>query len=237
LRPLGITPDKARLVMNDTSLAPNSGPAGGSRSQVMTGNAIRVACEALIEAMRKPGGGLYDHAGMKAAGRNPRQEGKWTASATNCDEKGQGSPFCCYMYGIFLAEVAVETGTGKTQVEKLTCVTDIGKVNSRLVTDGQIYGGLVQGVGLALSEDYEDLKKHGTIAGAGIPDIKMIPDGMEIIYVETPRKDGPFGASGIGEMPLTAPHAAIINGIYNACGARIRHLPACPDKVLKAMPK
>jgi aldehyde oxidoreductase len=237
LRPLGVAPDKIRLVMNDTSLAPNSGPAGGSRSQVMTGNAIRVACEALIEAMRKPGGGLYDCAGMKAAGRNPRQEGKWTAPATNCDEKGQGSPFCCYMYGIFLAEVAVETATGKTQVEKLTCVTDIGKVNSRLVTDGQIYGGMAQGVGLALSEDYEDLKKHGTMAGAGIPDIKMIPDGMEIIYVETPRKDGPFGASGIGEMPLTAPHAAVVNGIYNACGARITQLPAYPDKVLKAMSK
>ncbi|MDR2054392.1 MAG: molybdopterin-dependent oxidoreductase [Desulfovibrio sp.] len=237
LRPLGVTPDKIRLVMNDTSLVPNSGPAGGSRSQVMTGNAIRVACEALIEAMRKPGGGFYDCAGMKAAGRNSRQEGKWTAPATNCDEKGQGSPFCCYMYGIFLAEVAVETATGKTQVEKLTCVTDIGKVNSRLVTDGQIYGGMAQGVGLALSEDYEDLKKHSTIAGAGIPDIKMIPDGMEIIYVETPRKDGPFGASGIGEMPLTAPHAAIINGIYSACGARIRYLPAYPDKVLKAMSK
>ncbi|MDR2573046.1 MAG: molybdopterin-dependent oxidoreductase [Desulfovibrio sp.] len=237
LRPLGIAPDNIHLVMNDTSLAPNSGPAGGSRSQVLVGNAIRVACEALIEAMRKPGGGFYDHAGMKAAGRNPRQEGKWTAPASHCDEKGQGRPFCCYMYGLFLAEVAVEVSTGKTQVEKLTCLADIGKINNKLVTDGQIYGGLAQGVGLALSEDYEDLKKHGTIAGAGIPDIKMIPDGMDIIYVETPRKDGPFGASGIGEMPLTAPHAAIINGIRNACGARITHLPAYPDKVLKAMPK
>ncbi|MDR1777278.1 MAG: molybdopterin-dependent oxidoreductase [Desulfovibrio sp.] len=237
LRPLGIAPDKIRLVMNDTSLAPNSGPAGGSRSQVVTGNAIRVACEALIEAMRKPGGGFYDYAGLKAAGRAPRQEGKWTAPATSCDEKGQGSPFCCYMYGIFMAEVAVEKATGKTQVEKLTCVTDIGKVNNKLVTDGQIYGGMAQGVGLALSEDYEDLKKHSTIAGAGIPSIKMIPDGMEIIYVETPRKDGPFGASGIGEMPLTAPHPAIINAIRDACGARITHLPAYPDKVLKAMPK
>ena len=71
----------------------------------------------------------------------------------------------------------------------------------------------------------------------GIPTIKDIPDDMEIIYVETPRKDGPYGASGVGEMPLTAPHPAIINAIYNACGARIRHLPAYPEKVLAAMPK
>ena len=81
------------------------------------------------------------------------------------------------------------------------------------------------------------LNQFSTIAGSGVPSIKMIPDDMEIVYVQTHRKDGPFGASGVGEMPLTAPHAAIINGIYNACGARIRHLPARPEKVLEAMPK
>ena len=88
-----------------------------------------------------------------------------------------------------------------------------------------------------LCDHPSDLKKHATIVGAGIPSIKMIPDDMEIVYVQTPRKDGPFGASGVGEMPLTAPHPAIINAIYNACGARVRHLPARPEKVLEAMPK
>lgn len=237
LRPLGVPYEKIRLVMNDTSKAPNSGPAGGSRSQVVVGNAIRVACESLIEAMRKPAGGFLDYAGMKAEGRDVRQAGKWSAPAKDCDAKGQGSPFCCYMYGLFMAEVAVETASGKTQVEKLTCVADIGTVCNRLVTDGQIYGGLAQGVGLALTEDYEDIKKHSTMVGAGFPDIKAIPDDIEIVYVESNRPDGPFGASGIGEMPLTAPHAAIINGIAAACGARVKHLPARPEKVLAAMPK
>lgn len=237
LRPLGIPAEKIRLVLNDTSKAPNSGPAGGSRSQVVVGNAIRVACETLIEAMRKPAGGFLDYAGMKAEGREVRQPGKWSAPAKDCDANGQGSPFCCYMYGLFLAEVAVDVDTGKTQVEKLTCVTDIGSICNRSVTDGQIYGGMAQGVGLALTEDYEDIKKQSTMAGAGIPDIKMIPDEMEIVYVESPRPDGPFGASGVGEMPLSAPHAAIINAIANACGARVKHLPARPEKVLAAMPK
>lgn len=235
LRPLGIPAEKIRLVLNDTSKAPNSGPAGGSRSQVVVGNAIRVGCESLIEALRKPSGAFLDYADLKAEGRETRYPGKWTAPAKDCDANGQGSPFCCYMYGLFMAEVAVEIATGKTQVEKLTCVADIGKVCNQLVTDGQIYGGLAQGVGLALSEDYEDIKKHATMAGAGIPYIKDIPDEMEIVYVETPRTDGPFGASGVGEMPLTAPHAAIINGITRACGARITHLPARPEKVLAAM--
>ena len=237
LRPLGVPVEKIRLVMNDTSKAPNAGPAGGSRSQVVVGNSLRVACESLIAALRKPSGGFLSYADLKAEGKDVRFPGKWTAPAKDCDAKGQGSPFCCYMYGLFMAEVAVEIATGKTQVEKLTCICDIGKPCNKLITDGQIYGGLAQGVGLALSEDYEDLKKHATMGGAGIPYIKDIPDALEVVYVETPREHGPFGASGVGEMPLTAPHPAIINAITDACGARVMHLPARPEKVLAAMPK
>ena len=111
------------------------------------------------------------------------------------------------------------------------------KINNRTIVEGQIYGGLAQGIGLALTEDYEDIKKHSTMAGAGIPTIKDIPDDLELIYVETPRPAGPFGASGTGELPLCGPHPAIINAIYNACGARVTHLPAYPEKVLAAMPK
>jgi aldehyde oxidoreductase len=71
--------------------------------------------------------------------------------------------------------------------------------------------------------------------GGGIPEIKDIPDDIELIYVETPRPDGPFGASGTGELPLTSPHASIINAIYNACGVRITQLPARPEKVLEGL--
>ncbi len=237
LRPLALATDHIRLVMNDTSKCPNSGPAGGSRSQVVTGQAIRVGCEELLKAMKKANGSYRTYEEMQAEGLPTKVHGKWTAPAKDCDANGQGSPFCCYMYGVFLAEVAVDKATGKTTVEGMTCVADVGTVVNRLVVDGQIYGGLAQGIGLALTEDFEDIRKHSTLAGAGFPYIKQIPDNMEIIYVETPRPDGPFGASGVGEMPLTAPHAAVINGIYNACGARIRSIPALPEKVLAAMPK
>ena len=237
LRPLGITPDKIRLVMNDTRVAPNTGPAGGSRSQVMGGQAIINACEQLVKAMTKPGGGFRTYDEMVAEKLPLRYNGKWTAPAKDCDANGQGSPFCCYMYGLFLSEVAVEVATGKTTVEKMSIVGDIGKVNNYSLVDGQIYGGVAQGIGLALTEDYEDLKKHATIRGAGIPYIKDIPDDMEITYVETPRPAGPFGASGVGEMPLTAPHAAVLNAVYNACGARVREIPALPEKILAAMKK
>jgi aldehyde oxidoreductase len=139
------------------------------------------------------------------------------------------------MYGVFMAEVDVDTKTGKTVVDKLTLVADVGKINNRLVVDGQIYGGLAQGVGLALSEDFEDIEKHSTMLGAGVPFARDIPDDMEIIYVETPRPEGPFGAAGVGELPLTSPHVAIVNAINNATGVRITHLPARPEKVLAGL--
>ena len=169
LRPLGLTPDQIKLVMNDTSKCPNSGPAGGSRSQVMVGQAIKVSCEELIKSMTKSDGSYRTYDEMVADNIPTKVNGKWTAPANDCDENGQGNPFCCYMYGIFVAEVAVEVATGKTTVEGMTCVADVGTVMNKLVVDGQIYGGLAQGIGLALTEDFEDFKKHSTLAGAGFP--------------------------------------------------------------------
>ena len=236
LRPMGISPDRLRFTWPDTSKTPNSGPSGGSRQQVMTGNAIRVACEELMKELRKPDGSCMTYAEATAAGKPLKYVGKFSVPGTACNEKGQGSPFMVYMYGVFLAEVSVNTETGKTTVDKMTLMADIGKVNNRLVTDGQIYGGMAQGIGLALTEDFEDIQKHSTLVGAGFPFAKDIPDDMEIVYFENyPREFGPFGAAGVGELPLSSPHAAIGNAIYNACGVRVHRLPALPEKILAGL--
>ncbi|NLT34748.1 MAG: molybdopterin-dependent oxidoreductase [Gaiellales bacterium] len=236
LRPLGIAPDRIRLVLNDTAVTPNSGPSGGSRQQVMTGNAIVNGCQQLVAAMKKADGSFRSYEEMVAEGIATRYSGKYTASmASGCDGNAQGSPFSVYMYGLFMAEVAVETATGKTRVEKYTAVADVGKINNKLVVDGQMYGGIAQGIGLALSEDCEDLAKHKTMAGCGLPYAEDIPDDIELLYVESPREHGPFGAAGVGECPLTASHVAVINAIKNATGVRITHLPALPEKVLAGL--
>lgn len=244
LRPVKVAPENIKLVLNDTALASNGGPAGGSRSQVVVGNAIKNGCENLVEAMRK-NGHYRNYDQMVAEGLPLRYKGKWAAaSCSNCDaETAQGNPFAVYMYSVFMAEVEVDVKSGKTKVEGMTMVADIGKINNKLVVDGQIYGGIAQGIGLALTEDFEDREIHSTMLGAGIPYAKDIPDKLEVIYVETPRENGPFGAAGVGEAPLTSPHVAIVNAINNATGVRITHLPARPEKVLaglkakeKAMP-
>jgi aldehyde oxidoreductase len=162
---------------------------------------------------------------------------KWVASTcTPCDAKtGQGNPFPVYMYELFMPEVEVNMKTGKVKVVKFTTVVDVGTIINQNTVDGQIYGGIAQGIGLALTEDFEDLTKHTSLQACGIPYINDIPDDIEIIYNVTPRPLGPHGAAGVGEAPLTAPHPAILNAIYHACGARITKVPAKPEVVKEAL--
>ena len=232
LRAAGVKPEQIRLVMNDTNL-PNSGPAGGSRSNVFTGNATRVAAEMLLNAMRKPDGSYRTYAEMVAENIPLTYDGKWVAAACSAcsSETAQGEPFPVYMYEVFMPDVEVDVETGEAKVVKFTTAVDVGTIINRAIVDGQIYGGLAQGVGLALTEDFDDLELHTTLRDCGIPYPKDIPDDIEILYLETPRPDGPFGAAGVGEAPLTAPHPAILNAIYNACGVRIYRVPALADVI------
>lgn len=239
LREAGFTPDQIRLVMNDTKITPNSGPAGGSRSQVMTGNACRLACENLLAAMKKEDGTYRTYDEMVADGLETKYLGQWVATA--CADRpidqatAQGDPFSVYMYTIFLPEVCVDTQTGKVKVEKFTCVADVGTIMNKLLVDGSFYGGLAQGIGLALSENFEDIEKDTSLLKCGIPYPNDVPDDIELHYVETPRPNGPYGAAGCGEAPLDAPHPAILNAIFNATGARITQVPATPDVVQAAL--
>ena len=239
LREAGFTPDQIRLVMNDTKITPNSGPAGGSRSQVMTGNACRLACENLLAAMKKEDGTYRTYDEMVADGLETKYLGQWVATA--CADRpidqatAQGDPFSVYMYTIFLPEVCVDTQTGKVKVEKFTCVADVGTIMNKLLVDGSFYGGLAQGIGLALSENFEYIEKDTSLLKCGIPYPNDVPDDIELHYVETPRPNGPYGAAGCGEAPLDAPHPAILNAIFNATGARITQVPATPDVVQAAL--
>jgi len=234
LRDLNLKPSQIKLCLNDTSLAPNSGPSGGSRHNVVTGNAIVAACRLLLDAMKK-GSGFRTYDEMVADKLPTKYEGSWTTPSTHQDADGQGAPFCIYMYALFVSEVSVDMTTGKVTVDRMMYAGDNGTITNRGTVDGQVYGGLVQGVGLALTEDFEDLSKHTTLIGSGFPFIKDVPDDMELIYVVNPRPHGAFGQAGVGEGPLTSPHCSIINAVHDATGARVRSIPAYPEKVLKAI--
>ena len=245
LRKAGFKPEDISLYLCDSKYCPNSGPAGGSRSTVMTGHATEVAAENMLKVLEKADGTYrtYDECvadGIVKQGENVHVTGTFSFAASVALDQAtsQGDPFPAYMYTIFLPEVAVDTTTGKVKVEKFTAVADVGTILNKLAVDGNFYGGLAQGIGLALTEDFEDLKVHTSLLKCGIPYPCDVPDDIELVYQENhPRPNGPYGAAGCGEAPLDAPHPAILNAIFNATGARVTRVPARPEVVLEALKK
>ncbi|MDR1508035.1 MAG: molybdopterin-dependent oxidoreductase, partial [Synergistaceae bacterium] len=186
LRPLGLRPDQIRRVMSDTKYCPNTGLSGGSRQNVMCGAATLDAANKLLDAMRKPDGTYRTYDEMKADGIPTKYLGAYSRSANPMstgpddlmdDNTGHGANSNEYCFGAFAAEVEVEAATGKATVVAMHCVSDVGVVTNYISLDGQAFGGMEHSIGYALSEDYSDLKKASTLAGAGFPYINTIPDG------------------------------------------------------------
>jgi aldehyde oxidoreductase len=243
LRPLGIRPEQIKLVQNDTAFTPETGIAGGSRCNYMVGNTIARIAKQLVDAMRKPDGSYRTYEEMKAEGIPTKYFGHFRLSDNNYDpplsmpdwDSAVGNPHPEWGYMLFLAEVEVDTDTGKTTVLGITGITDVGVVCNALALEGQVFGGIAHSIGYALSEEYSNPKKHSTMIGAGFPQCLDIPDKLDIIYNVTPRKNHPFGAAGASETFQSSGHVAVLNAIYNAVGVRICETPATPGKVKAAM--
>jgi len=240
LRPLGLRPDQIRLVQNDTLICPPTGPAAGSRSHYMAGNATIDAANKLMDAMRKADGTYRTYDEMVAEGIPTKYAGvHGTADRTKKldPNTGEGNPTPEHTYGVFLSEVEVEVATGKVKVVAYHGYADVGVIGNYLAVDGQAYGGMMHSIGFALSEDYQDIKKHTSLIGAGFPYIEMIPDGDDftITYQETERPGGPQGSGGCSELFQSSCHVAVLNAITKATGARIHEIPATPEKVKAAI--
>ena len=190
LKPLGVTPDRIRLVQNDTKICPDSGMSGASRSLYMGGNACRIAADKLMNAMRKPDGTYRTYDEMVAEGIPTKYQGKYETTATPglCrldPNTGIGDPTPAFTYALNLAEVEVDTATGKTTVIRFTCVDEVGKVGNIDAVNGQAYGGISHAIGFALSENYDDVKKHTNIASSGVPYIKDIQTISPLFTLKT----------------------------------------------------
>jgi aldehyde oxidoreductase len=132
-----------------------------------------------------------------------------------------------------MAEVEVDTKTGKVRVIKMTTAVDAGPVINAHNFEGQLDGGMDQGVGYALREEYV----HGKTVDYVTFKFPTINDcfDIEIIVRETPREKGPLGATGIGEMTMVSTAPAVTNAIRDACGVRIYDIPATPQKIQAAL--
>lgn len=256
---LGVPLSALQLVGGDTDVTPDAGKTSASRQTVVSGNAARLSGLALRAAILKlcnagegasihpTPGGLEVHEGgqihtlplgtlpVNADGYVLEAVETWDPPTAPLDENGQGVPYAVYGYAAHIAEVEVDTELGTTRVTRFIAAHDVGRVINPLLAEGQIEGGIAQGMGLALMEEYiphvtENL--HDYL----IPTVGDMPPVTSLL-IEEPDPHGPYGAKGLGEHVLIPTAPAILNAIRHATGARITRLPATPDRVLTAMGK
>jgi aldehyde oxidoreductase len=230
---LGIPLEKVRLYTRDTDKTVGMGFAAGSRITWMAGSALLNAIEQLKQATVEAGS--TTHAGLMKAGKPLRYEGsaKMPGVARLDPTTGQGDSFNSECHNIQMAEVEVDTDTGAARVLKMTCAVDPGRVINPNAFEGQLEGGMDQGVGYALREEYTHGKTRD-YAAMKFPKINNSFDS-EIIIRESPRAHGPLGATGIGETTMVSTAPAVVNAIKNACGVRIYDLPATPARIKSAL--
>ncbi|MHC1784741.1 MAG: xanthine dehydrogenase family protein molybdopterin-binding subunit [Anaerolineaceae bacterium] len=258
---LGLHPDRILMLRPDTDTAKNSGPTVASRATILGGNATRIAAMRINDLLVQAAADLFGCQIFEVARHGedfigPNEEpvsyekivaharkigimlsstGRWESPENHWDfDKGQGKPYFCYHYGAQVAEVQVDIGTGKVDVLGIWAAHNPGKVIFPQGAYGQLYGGITQGLGYAIMErvDYD----RGFIQATNF-DEYLIPTALDVpeivgAFVEKPLKDGPFGAKNLGEPGMVPAAPAILNAIYNACGRRVRHLPANLEKVL-----
>lgn len=173
-----------------------------------------------------------------ATGKRLIGQGWWAPPPATLDpETGQGNPYFVYTYSTHMVEVIVDVETGVVDVTDFVAAFDVGKAINPKALEGQIEGGVAMGLGYALME--EVALKEGHIQNLHLGDY-LIPTSLDVpdikpIVLEVENKYGPYGAKGIGEMPNIPATPAILNAIANACGGRVRSLPADPERVYWAI--
>ncbi|MEL6571245.1 MAG: molybdopterin cofactor-binding domain-containing protein [Pseudomonadota bacterium] len=254
---LGIEIGAIELIGPDTALTPDCGKTSASRQTFITGRAAEAAGKALRDVILRQTNlrdltklALGEGVLIASDGSTERTialgdlaadehgyvlsvEETYDPPTTTLDENGQGTPYAIYGYGAQIAEVEVDLKLGTTKVIHITAAHDVGRAINPLLAEGQIEGGIAQGLGLALMEEYipgktEDL--HNYL----IPTIGDVPP-ITSILIEKPDPEGPMGAKGLGEHVLIPTAPAILNAIRDASGAKITKVPALPHRVLAAI--
>ena len=256
---LGMPLADFELVGPDTALTPDCGKTSASRQTFITGKAaelsgrrlradiLRLSNMSEEATIRLDGAAItisdagetrrIELATMPADefGYVLRAEESFDPPTVPLDENGQGSPYAVYGYGAQIAEIEVDLRLGTVKVVRITAAHDLGQVINPLLATGQIEGGIAQGLGMALMEEYvpgrtENLHDYLIPSAGDMPRV-------DTIFIEKPDPVGPMGAKGLGEHVLIPTAPAILNAIRDASGAEIDRLPALPHRVLSAIEK
>ena len=254
---LGLPLSAFRLIGPDTTLTPDAGKTSASRQTYVSGRAAKAAAEALRAAiLLRANAGQGAMLGLDGACMVVREKGTlaridlatlppdqfdyamsaeetYDPPTTRLDEDGQGAPYAVYGYGAQMVEVQVDPALGTVKLLKITAAHDLGRVINPTLARGQIEGGIAQGIGLALMEEYLPSRTEN-LHDYLIPTFGDVPP-IESLLIEVPDPEGPFGAKGLGEHVLIPTAPAILNAIRHATGTEITRVPALPHRVWEAM--
>jgi CO/xanthine dehydrogenase Mo-binding subunit len=254
---LGVPAAQVRTIIPDTSSIGFTHVTGGSRVTFATGMAVTQAAEKTVEDLKRRAAQIWEipveavewkdgkafPAGSNAGAFEPLDLASLALKAgrtggpigfeVSLNAQGAGPGF-----GVHIADVEVDHETGAVKVLRYTAIQDVGKAIHPSYVEGQIQGGAAQGIGWALNEEYIYDKK-GKMDNAGFLDYRVpVASDMpmiEAVMVEVPNPRHPFGARGVGEVPIVPPMAAIGNAIRGAIGLRMADLPMSPPKVRAAL--
>ena len=250
---LNVPVDRLHLAPVDTSRVPDSGPTVASRGTIMSGLAILDAAFKLKDRIRDVACKLgipeeetsdrLEEIAQAFWHRNldPATEGWARAGPVDWDpETGLGNPYAVYAYATHIAEIEVNTITGEISIKDWVAVHDSGKILNRQTASGQVEGGIAQGIGLAVMEEIPEHDGRLVVNGFTtyrIPTIRDVVSQTKVAFVEAPYTSGPFGAKGIGEVPLMAAHAAVSRAVAHATGASssLTSYPLTPQQVKRAL--
>lgn len=254
---LGLPVTAFSLIGPDTALTPDAGKTSASRQTFVSGRAVKAAAEALrADILRLANAGddarlslslgqmIVEDRGQRHVidlkslpvdrfGYALSAEETFDPPTTGLDENGQGKPYAQYGYGAQMVELEVHPRLGTVRLLKITAAHDLGRIINRQLATGQIEGGIAQGIGLALMEEYLPGRTEN-LHDYLIPTIGDVPP-IESLLIEVPDPEGPYGAKGLGEHVLIPTAPAILNAIRHATGAQITRVPALPHHVLAAM--
>lgn len=253
---LGLSLDQVIVAKRDTDLAPFTGPSGGSRIVYSQGTAVHRAAEAVKERLYELAAdrlGVQKDALSMSGGRiyiedDPNQGLSFTQLGTLSINSRSGPIIATAslsnmpydpVFSTQAAEVMVDKATGQVKVTRYVQAQDVGVAINPMSVEGQLEGGVVQGIGRALTEDMQLDSETGAVKTSSLSTYLMplavdLPD-IENILVKVPSVDGPFGARAVAEPPGFGPPAAIANAIFDAVGVRVRELPLSGERVLAAL--
>ncbi|QUD86221.1 xanthine dehydrogenase family protein molybdopterin-binding subunit [Phenylobacterium montanum] len=249
---LGLPVEKVRPIVADTASIGFSMLTGGSRTTFATGMAVTQAAEKIVADLKRRAGLLWDvpvdqiaWEGGAAHCLDPRKDVKPLTLAALAAQSGKtGGPISAEVainaqgagpgFGVHICDVEIDRETGHVSVVRYTAVQDVGKAIHPAYVEGQIQGGAVQGIGWALNEEYV-FDREGRMENPGFLDYR-VPVASDLpmidaVMVEVPNPRHPFGAKGVGEVPIVPPLAAVANAVRGALGVRMSELPMSPPKV------